>query len=144
MYTTPDNKIRMPARQRLYSAPERMEKSKKEKYEEKVKKHHAIMTRKYSEIKLNEEDDYHFENLDEFKILENHTAKHECHICDKKFYHKKALEAHKLVHSTSDLFIPSEKCELCKRKFDSKLKLKLHNKKHHSNGVISMKILAVL
>lgn len=145
MYATPNSKLPLPKRERLYSAPERMQKTTAEYVEEKMKKMTLLATRRHSEAKLNCYEDEFFDELDEYEVLKKNleTEKYKCKSCDKKFFHRNALEAHQMVHSSSNLFTPVEKCNLCSRKFSSRIKLKIHKNKHHSGGT-PLKVLAVL
>ena len=145
MYKTPENKTRRPGRERLYSAPERLQKNETEIVQEKLKKMTLLATRRHSEAKLNQNEDDFFDEIDEYEILKRsiETEKYKCKVCDKKFFHRNALEAHSLVHSNASLYTPVEKCNLCNRKFSSKIKLKIHKNKNHSEGT-PLKILAVL
>ena len=134
---------RVPRRERLNSAPERMQKSTREKCDEHRQRITLLATRRHSEIKLNE--DEFFERVDEVNVLRDHAEcqKYKCETCSKSFFHRNALEAHQLVHSTEAIFSPVERCDLCQKKFSSKLKLKMHCLKHHSQKN-DLKVLAVL
>ena len=130
-------------RTRLNSAPDRLEINNEEKSNEKMRKKRFIETRMSS-----------FGNMRIVEIPEIDTSeKYFCKSCDKSFYHRSALEAHQLIHSTLDLSTSSEdsnqgspkKCTSCKKKFSSTLRRKIHDMKYHTDAVgTKLEILAVL
>ena len=159
--STPQNFSKRPQRERLFSAPERLQKSKLEKREEKMKKMTLLTTRQHSDGKLNQiSEENFFEDLDAVEVLKKsknfNAEKYKCQICSKKFFHRNALDAHFLVHSMENINITvespisspisspvSEKCSLCKKKFSSKSSLKLHKNKFHAKSA-NFTVLAVL
>lgn len=165
--STPQNISKRPQRERLFSAPERLQKSKNEKREENFKKMTLLKTRQRSDGKLDKiSEENHFEDLDEMEILKKsknfNAEKYKCQICSKKFFHRNALDAHFLVHSMENINITvtsplslksqkispisspvSEKCSICKKKFSSKSSLKIHKNKFHAESA-NFTVLAVL
>ena len=119
-------------RDRVNSAPERMGRTESElAHEVKTANIALAVTHRLSECQLDELD-----QLDELVIPLAHPPL-KCRTCDKAFFHRDALDAHRLIHSTLNLF---DKCHICNKKFSSKLKLNLHCRKHHSQ----LTVLAVL
>ena len=129
-------------RNRLSSAPARIENTEDEKNLQKSTEvmKHALYKR--SEICLHSYEDEFFKDFEARGIRTPiESEKYKCKICEKKFFHLNALKAHQMVHSTTEVFTPTLKCTDCNKKFSSKLKLTLHNDQHHSQGT---KVLAVL
>ena len=138
-------------RSRLNSGPDRLEISREEKNEEKMRKKRLIQSRmsSFGNIKI----------VDESSEIES-DKKYFCGACDKSFYHRSALDAHQLIHSTLDLSMSinssetssdsstpgsPNKCKSCKKKFSSSLRRKIHDMKYHTDAVgTKLEILAVL
>ena len=128
-------------RDRLNSAPDRLEVSKEEMIQRRLMKTRHIETQMRSSANM--------EDLAEVPGLEE-PGKYVCKICDKRFFHKNALETHKLVHSELDLSSSSEgsipstpqKCKICKKKFSSSVKRRLHDIKYHGEDM-EREVLAV-
>ena len=137
-------------RSRLNSGPDRLEISREEKSEEKMRKKRFIESRmsSFGNIKI-----------DDVPEIES-EKKYFCGACDKSFYHRSALDAHQLIHSTLDLSLSinssetsseasnpgsPNKCKSCKKKFSSSLRRKIHDMKYHTDAVgTKLEILAVL
>ena len=127
-------------RDRLNSAPDRLQVSKEEMIQKRLMKNRQIETQMRSSANM---------ELNDLPELEE-SGKYSCNICDKRFFHKSAYEAHKLVHSNHDLSSSSDgsmmstpqKCKTCKKKFSSTIKRRLHDMKYHSEE-IEKEVLAV-
>ena len=113
-------------RERLYSAPDRLHKSKNELEKEANLHRLRIETRQMSDLRLN------MKNVHE-EVDSEIVPRFKCQVCTKRFHHEDALEAHFLIHSQEDLSI--HQCPVCHKVCSSKLKLRLHqNKRHPTNN----------
>ena len=142
MLPTPQTN-RLPRRNRLYSAPARVETNENEHKLENSTKLLKNLTHKRSEQCLNSEEKNYFAEFEHLGLKTPiESEKYKCKTCDKKFFHLNALKAHEMVHSTTEVYSPPAiKCFNCNKKFSSKLKLTIHSDKFHSEGT---RILAVL
>ena len=115
-------------RERLYSAPDRLHKSKNELEKEANLHRLRIETRQMSDLRLN------MKHVKTSEIFECEIVpRFKCQVCTKRFHHEDALEAHFLIHSQEDLSI--HQCPVCHKVCSSKLKLRLHqNKRHPTNN----------
>ena len=127
-------------RDRLNSAPDRLQVSKEELIQKRLMKNRHIEMQMRSSVNMEINAPIELEE----------QGKYSCNICEKRFFHKSSFEAHKLVHSNHDLSSSSEgsipstpqKCKICKKKFNCTLKKRLHDMKYHSNE-IEKEVLAV-
>ena len=136
-FSTPENlklkNVKGFARERLHSAPDRLRKSKNENIDIRVREKILLETRQLSDLRLNQ---IQMDPTDEytFDFAENPLGNFKCHICTKRFHHQEAIEAHYLIHSTTNLNedpIDQVKCDICSKLCSSKLKLRVHKNKRH-------------
>ena len=124
-FQTPENQKIKFNRERLYSAPSRLAKSKNELEKEANLHRLRVETRQMSDLRLNMK---HTKKEVELEC-ESIVPRFKCQVCTKRFHHEEALEAHFLIHSQDDLSI--HQCPVCHKICSSKLKLRMHQNKRH-------------